>query len=77
MTVNQLRERINLRKDLPSPASRRALRQAAGLTIYEVAEAVGVSFQAISAYELGTRSPRGKNLEAYVSALRVMREEAT
>jgi transcriptional regulator with XRE-family HTH domain len=53
---------------------RRALREGNGLTLQDVADACGVSFQAISHWELGDRSPRGRNLQRYVEALWVMRE---
>jgi transcriptional regulator with XRE-family HTH domain len=74
MTVESLRERIAIRRELPPPEERRALRERAGLTLMEVGAACGVSFQTISHWELGIRSPRGRNLTRYVEALRVMRE---
>jgi transcriptional regulator with XRE-family HTH domain len=54
---------------------RRALRENAGLTLLEIADACGCSFQSISAYELGTRTPRGKRLERYVEVLRLLQAE--
>jgi transcriptional regulator with XRE-family HTH domain len=72
-----LRRKIALHRELPSPAIRRELRKRAGLTLRDVAEACGVSFQLISHYELGHREPRGENLKRYVRVLRVIREAAS
>jgi DNA-binding transcriptional regulator YiaG len=69
-----LRRRIALRRELPSPQVRRALREGAGVSLTEVAEAVGVSRQAISHWELGQRTPRGEYLDRYLEALRILRE---
>ena len=65
-----------LRRDLPAPEQRRAIRQAAGLSQVEVAEAVGVTRQAVAHWEAGTRTPKGTLLERYVSAIRTMQEGA-
>lgn len=48
----------------------RAIREAAGLSVRELAEAVGVSPAAISRYERGLRSPRAGIAERYGRALR-------
>lgn len=73
--ADAIRQRVQIRRDLPSPAERRALRLAAGLTTIEMAAAIGVSKQAVTSWENGTRTPRGVLLERYVDALRVLREE--
>jgi DNA-binding transcriptional regulator YiaG len=72
--MGSLRKRVALMRELPAPASRRALREASGLSLREIAEACDVSAQAVCAWELGQRTPRGDNLELYVRALRVLRE---
>jgi DNA-binding transcriptional regulator YiaG len=69
----ELVDRIQARRELPSPAMQRALRKAAGASLAEVAEAVGVTRQAVSMWELGHRSPRAHYLEAYLEVLRAFR----
>lgn len=75
--ADAIRHRMQIRRDLPPPSERRALRKAAGLTTAELGAAVGVSKQAITSWENGTRTPRGMSLERYVDALRALREETT
>jgi len=78
--ADMIRERIRARElaePLPPPQKRRALREAAGLTCADVGAAVNASRQAVSLWERGRRSPRGRYLEAYVEALRAMREAAS
>lgn len=59
---------------LPTPALRRALREAADVSQSVLADYVGVSRAAISRWESGDRTPRGTNRIAYVAALRELRE---
>lgn len=57
------------RAELPRPEVRRALREAAGLTQEQAAEAVGVHRVSFGRWELGTRTPRADDLDAYVELL--------
>ncbi|MFF4356897.1 helix-turn-helix transcriptional regulator [Streptomyces sp. NPDC001604] len=75
-TALRVRARLRLRQDLPDPAERRAIRKAAGLSQGELAEAIGVTRQAVSHWEGGTRTPTGVLLDRYVSAIRTMRGAA-
>lgn len=75
-TALRVRARLRLRKDLPSPAERRAIRKAAGLSQGELAEAIGVTRQAVSHWEAGTRTPQGALLDRYVSAIRTLMDAA-
>ena len=75
-TALRVRARLRLRHDLPVPAERRAIRKAAGLSQGELAEAIGVTRQAVSHWEAGTRTPKGDLLDRYVSAIRTMRSAA-
>lgn len=66
--------RASARRDLPSPAVRREIRTAAGVSLEEVAGVCGVTRGAVAFWEAGTRTPHGKNLEAYMAVLRALRE---
>jgi DNA-binding transcriptional regulator YiaG len=59
---------------LPSPATRRALREAAGLTTDQLAQVLHVTRQTVCNWELGRREPRGEQRAAYLEALRFLRE---
>lgn len=72
MTVEALERRLKAARDLPPPGVRRALREAAGLSLADVADAVGVSRQAVGHWEDGTRFPRPEHLEPYVQVLRLL-----
>lgn len=73
-TLSELAVRVATRNELPPPTVRRALRTAAGCSLEEVAEVVGVTRQAVTLWEGGARTPRGANLEAYVEVLRTLRQ---
>lgn len=62
-------ERVRLRRRLPSPQMRRAIRISSGLSAAELAGLMGVTRQAVSKWERGDRTPRGSHLEAYVAVL--------
>ena len=57
--------------------ARRAIRVAAGATLAEVGDAVGVTGEAIRLYEAGRRTPRGLHLERYAAALDALQAELT
>lgn len=54
---------------LCASGSARAIREAAGLSLAEVAEPVGVSRQAVLRWELGQRRPRGEPAFRYLDVL--------
>lgn len=58
-----------IERRLPPPAVRRALREATGLSVIEIAEALGVGRHAIYRWEAGRREPRGANRKAYAGFL--------
>lgn len=68
-----LAHKITLRRQLPSPETRRAMREMAGVSTADVAAALGVSRQTVSNYETGKRSPRGRHLEGYLEILEMLR----
>ena len=57
------------RRRLPDPAIRRLLRERAGLSQRELAEALGVSRPTVTRWELGQRVPQGDLAERYAAAL--------
>jgi transcriptional regulator with XRE-family HTH domain len=59
----------NIRRRLPPPRMRRAIRESEGLSGAEIARSLNVAPQTISNWELGLRTPRGALLEAYVGVL--------
>lgn len=73
-TTPQIADSVRLNRRLPSPALRRAIRSDAGLTVAEVADAVGVTRQAVNNWERGARSPRGAALRSYVAVLDEIRK---
>lgn len=74
--IERVRTRIHVHSSLPEPAQRRALREAAGLTQRELADALRVDRTTIAHWESGRHTPNGKLLDAYVDALRVLQEAA-
>jgi len=69
----RLLEQITVRRRLPPPPQRRAMRQLAGLSMRHLAEELGVSVTAVGQWERGERSPRGDNLVSYVELLETIR----
>jgi DNA-binding transcriptional regulator YiaG len=51
--VDQLLERVRSRRELPVPEERRRIREAAGVSLRDVALALGVSHTAVAAWEAG------------------------
>lgn len=58
-----------VRRRLPAPDVRRALRERAGVTQAQLALALGISRSALQRWEAGQRSPRRRYLAAYAAAL--------
>ena len=63
--VDLLLDRVRIEQELPAPEVRRALRRAAGVTLDDIAEAAGVTLQAVARWENGTRRPRHDHLRVY------------
>ena len=79
MTVTRLNldDLLAARKSLPAPSGCRALRMAAGLSLADIAQEVGVSRQTIYNYEIGVHRPRGRYLVAYASVMRRLQVNAS
>ena len=74
-TAEQLIQTSRLRRGLPAPDARRAIRMAAGLSAQDVAESLGVSRAAISYWEAGKRAPKPPHLDNYARLLRSLARE--
>lgn len=61
---------------LPPPAERRAIREAAGVSISAIARELGVSPSAVSVWEKGTFTPRPRHAAAYSDLLRALQQLA-
>jgi transcriptional regulator with XRE-family HTH domain len=68
-TIAKLEVKVQALAALPTPPARKALRQAAGVTMADVAAVVGVSRQAVSQWERGEARPAGEHLHAYLELL--------
>jgi transcriptional regulator with XRE-family HTH domain len=78
MDTSVFRERLHaaeLRRSLPAPGIRRLLREGAGLSQDDIARILGVSRVAVTRYESGKRSPRGKVSEDYARLLQELAGE--
>ena len=66
-----------LRRSLPDdPAQRREIREAAGVTTTELAEALGVSRQVLLQWEKGVTTPRPRLRARYAEALSLLAESS-
>ncbi|MEV5526377.1 helix-turn-helix transcriptional regulator [Streptomyces prunicolor] len=72
----RINSRMRLRSDLPAPEQRRSIREAVGISQQELADIVGVSRQAVTAWEAGDRYPRKAQLARYVEALTALKAAA-
>jgi DNA-binding transcriptional regulator YiaG len=72
--AEKIRFRLRVRRDLPDPAARREIREAAELSQQELADAIGVTRQAVSHWEAGIRTPKGILLDRYIEAIRAMQD---
>ena len=70
-----LLQRVRDQRDLPKPAIRRAIREAAGLSRAAVAAELGVTRQAVDNWERGLRTPRPPHLHKYAALLRALARE--
>lgn len=73
MTVSLLEE-IQVRRRLPSPDKRKAIRKAADVSQERVGKELGVHRVTVARWEDGTRNPRGPLLRAYVELLDQLRQ---
>jgi DNA-binding transcriptional regulator YiaG len=69
--------KVRARKNLPTPVMRRAIRVEANASLRAIAEAVGVTPQAVAFWEQGQRTPRGDDLVRYVEVLSSLEREGS
>lgn len=68
---------VRARGALPTPALRRAIREAAGVSQGQIAREVGVHRMTVCRWESGTSKPTGPHLHAYVAVLRDLQDAAS
>ena len=68
-TLTDAIARARTRRSLPAPSARRLLREQAGLSQKDVANAIGVTSAAVSYWETGAREPRAEHLPLYLEVL--------
>ena len=64
-----LLDEVHLARRIPTPAMRRAIREAAGVSQDRLARELGVQRVTVTRWELGIRRPRGVNAVRYVNLL--------
>ena len=74
-TIDRALRAARVRRRLPPPPARRQLREAAGISQLDVAQALGVTREAVSLWESGLRTPRAENAAAYVALLDRLAQE--
>ena len=74
-TVDILLSEAKAARALPSPPMRKAIRKDAGISMARLADALGVSTQAVCHWESGARQPRPANAVAYAELLRALAKE--
>jgi transcriptional regulator with XRE-family HTH domain len=72
--ADEIKRLMREKNALPPPAERRALRERAGLSLRDVASAMGVTGPAVIRWESGQRMPRGRNLPDYLRVLDTLRQ---
>lgn len=69
-TVDGLIEKVRARRELPPPDERRQIRERAGVSLRDMAAAVGVSHASVVSWEQGSRPRDPEHLRAYARLLR-------
>lgn len=69
MNATDLLQEVELRRRLPTPARRRQIRRAAGVSRLRLANALGVSDVTVLRWERGTVDPSRTHIAAYVDLL--------
>lgn len=75
-TRERVLERVRKKRSLPPPEQREAIRKAAGLSLKDLADAMGVAPATAHYWETGQRNPNSLHLDHYLSALQAMADSA-
>jgi DNA-binding transcriptional regulator YiaG len=67
--LHEAMEYVRVKRDLPQPSVRVAIRRAAGLSQRHVARLLGVSPTAVAFWENGARNPSHEHVREYVHLL--------
>ena len=73
MSLDELKELVQARRELPPPGVRRALREGAGITRAQIAATVGVTKAAVAFWEAGQRNPSREHVQAYLQVLEALK----
>jgi DNA-binding XRE family transcriptional regulator len=73
-TIEKVLEQGRARRSLPEPDDRRLIRERAGVSQHDVANALGVTRPTITRYEVGRRTPRGELAVEYARLLERLRK---
>jgi transcriptional regulator with XRE-family HTH domain len=73
--LQNLRAKARVHRELPSPKVCRMIREQAGLSQNDIADALGVSRVAVTRWENGARRPRGRLLRRYARLLEEIAKE--
>jgi DNA-binding transcriptional regulator YiaG len=73
MSLQNLLERARAHRGLPDPELCRVIREGAGLSQGDIAQAVGVRRETVSRWETGARAPRGEFLVKYREVLEAVK----
>jgi DNA-binding transcriptional regulator YiaG len=74
MDTTKLQEKLRARRALPPPEECRAIRERAGATQEDLADAIGTHRECVSRWERGVRRPRGRLLFDYLAVLNELRD---
>ena len=74
--LEQLLAEARLARSLPAPPLRRLVRERAGLSQQQVADAMGVTRPTVTRWENGLRVPRTASRARYAELLERLRKEA-
>jgi DNA-binding transcriptional regulator YiaG len=75
--MSVLLEEVRVRRQFPSRAVARAIREEAGVSQRRLAEELGVHPVTVARWELGQRRPRGPVLTAYIELLRQLQGQSS
>ncbi len=75
-SLAEVLERARTRRRLPTPATRRLMRERAGITQTDLARVLGVDRATVSRWESGDRQPEAAFLPAYLAALDRLAKES-